>query len=97
MWGLGRDNDGRPPSEDRADDQQGDLRWRLFRAAGELQDKAGCSLMLVPPRRQEPPPDFVQRNIFLTKYLRIHPCPHGDDEWEDGMFGLDDDGDFDFY
>ena len=22
------------------------------------------------------------------------PCPHGDDEWEDG---IDDDGDFDFY
>jgi hypothetical protein len=29
--------------------------------------------MLVPPlRRTEPPPDFIQRNIFLTKYLRIH-------------------------
>ena len=47
------------------------MRWRLFRAAGELRDKAGCSLMLVPPLRTEPPPDFVQRNIFLTKYLRI--------------------------
>ena len=72
MWGLGRDCDGRPPSEDRADDKQGDLRWRLFRAAGELQDKAGCSPMLVPPLRTEPPPDPVQRNIFLTTYLRIH-------------------------
>ena len=28
--------------------------------------------MLVPPPRTEPPPDFVNRNIFLTKYLRIH-------------------------
>ena len=63
------------------------MRWRLFRAAGELRDKrcgsildsvsiqnlkAGCSLVLVPPPRTEPPPDLVNRNIFLTKYLRIH-------------------------
>ena len=58
--------------EDPADSKQGDLRWRLFRAAGELRDKDGCSLVLVPPPRTEPPPDFVNRNIFLTKYLRIH-------------------------
>ena len=34
--------------------------------------KAGCSLELVPPPLTEPPPDFVNRDIFLTKYLRIH-------------------------
>ena len=70
MWGLEREWHGRL-YEDPEDSRQGDLRWRLFRAAGELRDKAGCSLMLVPPPRTEPPPDFVQRNIFLTKYLRI--------------------------
>ena len=58
--------------EDPADIKQGDLRWRLFRAAGELHDKAGCTLALVPPPPTEPPPDFVNRDIFLTKYLRIH-------------------------
>ena len=52
------------------DSQQGDLRWRLFRAAGELQDKASCSLVMVPPPRTEPPPDFANR-IFLTTYFRI--------------------------
>ena len=74
MWGLEQDWDGRP-SEDPEDARQGDLRWRLFRAAGELRDKAArpaAPSELVPPLRTEPPPDFVHRNIFLTKYLRIH-------------------------
>jgi hypothetical protein len=72
LWGLLDRSWDDGECEDPEDSKQGDLRWRLFRAAGELQDKASCSLVLVPPPRTEPPPDFVSRNIFLTKYLRIH-------------------------
>jgi hypothetical protein len=43
LWGLQREWDGRE-YEDPEDIRQADLRWRLFRAAGELWDKAGCSL-----------------------------------------------------
>jgi hypothetical protein len=72
LWGLGLERSWDDEEyEDPADSKQGDLRWRLFRAAGELRDKAGCSLVLVPHPRTEPPPDFANRNIFLTKYLRI--------------------------
>jgi hypothetical protein len=72
-WQMGRGGEwDEQEYEDPADSKQGDLRWRLFRAAGEPQDKAGCSLVLVPPPPTEPPPDFVNRDIFLTKYLRIH-------------------------
>ena len=71
LWQMGRLSWDEQGFEDPADITQGDLRWRLFRAAGELHDKAGCSLELVPPPSTEPPPDFANRDIFLNRYLRI--------------------------
>ena len=46
LWNLGRYVDGLAgaASSDAADDSQGDLRWRFFRAAGELKSITGCSL-----------------------------------------------------
>ena len=46
LWKLGRNVDGfaGAASSDAADDSQGDLRWRFFRAAGELKSITGCSL-----------------------------------------------------
>ena len=40
LWHMGRVSWDQQEYEDPADVQQGDLRWRLFRAADELHDKA---------------------------------------------------------
>ena len=74
LWKLGPG----PPStvgpegdlED-ADPLQGDVRWRLYRAAGELKSITGCSIMLVPPPIGTPPPDFVHSTLCLSSYIKI--------------------------
>ena len=58
-------------ASDGRDNRQGDLRWRLFRAARELKSIRGCTLTLVPPSLQEPPPDFVHTEFFLSPYIKI--------------------------
>ena len=59
------------PESDHRDAWQGDLRWRFFRAARELKSTSGCTLTLVPPSPQEPPPDFVHNELLLASYLTI--------------------------
>ena len=73
----------RPASSDTADDLQGDLRWRLFRAAGELKSViTSCSLTLVPPSIKEPLSDFVNIEFFLSPYIQIIGHLRTQWEWE---------------
>jgi hypothetical protein len=72
LWKLGP---GPGDGDDQADLLQGDLRWRLYRAAGELKSITGCSLKLVPPPILALPPDFVNGKIRLSQYIQILGTP----------------------